>query len=1490
MKHLVVISVLLAAATLLFTIPGCRDRDALLSPGGPSGSLQLSVSFAVEDEALPEPEMAATEKKGKADGKGSSAGLSAAIYAMDVEVYDGSQDVPVSLATGVITINWDDSSFSSVIDAEAGSDRAVAVRAYGSDEAVVYLGLDTGINLVAGEVYSSWITMRSFVPVISGYTRISQDGQIQLSWTQIDNATSYILHESNRANFATYDSLVFTGQNSAVLSGRPGGDRYFRVLARSNYAVGSPSAAVKVQVSSSPVFSIQSPPLTGTTVQSGQPVLFMAQVLQTFQDQINNESIGWLSSLDGFFAAGEIALYSGLSQGDHRITVVYQEDFSLFSFDTVSVTVSSSGNLAPQVTLEYPSDSSSFNQGEAILFLASGVDPEDGSLTSENFYWLSSRDGFFGKGSVLEYDQLSLGDHILTVVGVDETGAAGLDSIDLSVVYSGANTAPKAGIITPLAGSVFAPGDPVLFQGLAEDNEEGLLSGEALTWTSSLDGGLGTGAVLVVSDLSPGDHTLFLTAVDAMNAADLDSVAISVAVGASQPPSAVITLPQDGSIFQLGANIRFIAEGEGEIDEYLWFSSSTGVLGSGRMIESYALPLGSNIVYLAVVDSRGAAGLDSVRVEIVSSGGNQAPQVTISSPFDGTAFDDDHPIYLSAAAFDPEDGALEGTDLSWYESTDGVWVFLDFGEEIFVSSLTVGDHRLKVVAVDHLGAAGLDSVDISVVSSGGSESPSAVIVSPPDGGQYNQGAGILFSAEVTGITEEEAAEGRVWWSSDMAGRFATGVFTVEHGLPLGSQWVYLSAVAETGAAARDSVRVEVISSGGNRSPEVTLVSPESSSSWPGGSSIPFLGLATDPEEGELSGESLSWNSSLAGKFGSGEYLVYSSLPEGTQWVHFVAVDALGAAGSDSVEINVGGGSGNQAPVASIVYPADGLSFAIGTPVLFAGGAADPEEGNLSGEQLQWYSSISGTLGTGDYLIRSDLAEGEHQIILLATDGQGLTGFAEVNITIEPGGNLSPVTVISSPQTGSAFAIGSSVTFTGTASDPEDGVLPGSSLTWISSIDDELGTGASLTTDQLSPGAHNIVLMAKDSRDAGAFDTVSISLSYPPTAEILSPLDGTSFPVGAPIEFSGSANDPEDGVLPSSALLWRSSLEEDPIGVGAIFVIRNLRLGTHQITLIASDQLGLADSVEVTIEVVAVPDTVVSTISVGSAPLRVAVDPLSDIAYLTNSGDNSLSVVDLQSLNETNRIGVGNNPIGLAISQSLGRVYIANTSGNNISVVEGNSVAQTIPVSFQPVGVAVNHDESLVFVSNSNAASISVISTTESSVVHTIAGVGNSPEDLLIPPTGNLLYVSNYGNVSDTSEDEVAAINLNDYTISRIPVGDKPMGLASLADGSLVFVTNSGSNTVSIIRTSDLQVLTDVSVGLVPTDCAVSPDDNQLYVVNSGSGDISVVDISSKTVIEVIPDVGQQPYGIAIYDDPVEDRVLALVTDRDTGNLVILLVR
>ncbi|MDQ7054056.1 MAG: hypothetical protein Q9P14_14670 [candidate division KSB1 bacterium] len=50
-------------------------------------------------------------------------------------------------------------------------------------------------------------------------------------------------------------------------------------------------------------------------------------------------------------------------------------------------------------------------------------------------------------------------------------------------------------------------------------------------------------------------------------------------------------------------------------------------------------------------------------------------------------------------------------------------------------------------------------------------------------------------------------------------------------------------------------------------------------------------------------------------------------------------------------------------------------------------------------------------------------------------------------------------------------------------------------------------------------------------------------NQPPTATITQPADGSTHPVGQPIDYAGDATDPEDGVLPASAFTWKVILPQ-----------------------------------------------------------------------------------------------------------------------------------------------------------------------------------------------------------------------------------------------------------------------------------------------------------------------------------------------------------
>ena len=101
----------------------------------------------------------------------------------------------------------------------------------------------------------------------------------------------------------------------------------------------------------------------------------------------------------------------------------------------------------------------------------------------------------------------------------------------------------------------------------------------------------------------------------------------------------------------------------------------------------------------------------------------------------------------------------------------------------------------------------------------------------------------------------------------------------------------------------------------------------------------------------------------------------------------------------------------------------------------------------------------------------------------------------------PGGSTAPVanppTVrILTPTSGSSFPVGTVVTLSGSASDPEDGDLS-STIVWRSNLQGLLGTGHSNLAVSLTAGTHTITASATDSNGATSQATVTVSITNPP---------------------------------------------------------------------------------------------------------------------------------------------------------------------------------------------------------------------------------------------------------------------------------------------------------------------------------------------------------------------------------------------------------
>lgn len=182
--------------------------------------------------------------------------------------------------------------------------------------------------------------------------------------------------------------------------------------------------------------------------------------------------------------------------------------------------------------------------------------------------------------------------------------------------------------------------------------------------------------------------------------------------------------------------------------------------------------------------------------------------------------------------------------------------------------------------------------------------------------------------------------------------------------------------------------------------------------------------------------------------------------------------------------------GNTAPVVTITAPADGTTVTSGTSLNFTGTANDAEDGNISGS-ISWNSSIDGSLGSGAST-SATLSIGTHTITATATDSGSLSGSDSITVTVNSPANTAPVVTITAPADGTSVSEGTSLTFTGTANDAEDGDIS-SSISWSSSIDGALGSGAS-TSATLSVGSHTITASATDSGSLSGNDAITVTVT------------------------------------------------------------------------------------------------------------------------------------------------------------------------------------------------------------------------------------------------------------------------------------------------------------------------------------------------------------------------------------------------------------
>jgi YVTN family beta-propeller protein len=293
-----------------------------------------------------------------------------------------------------------------------------------------------------------------------------------------------------------------------------------------------------------------------------------------------------------------------------------------------------------------------------------------------------------------------------------------------------------------------------------------------------------------------------------------------------------------------------------------------------------------------------------------------------------------------------------------------------------------------------------------------------------------------------------------------------------------------------------------------------------------------------------------------------------------------------------------------------------------------------------------------------------------------------------------------------------------------------------------------------------------------------------------------------------------------------------------------------------------------------------------------------------LAIILNSGEATVSLIDMASRKVTKTFHVGKEPHHLMMTPDEKTLLVANAAGDDIvllnpitgdmtgripkiidpyqigyspnnkwfvtaanrldrvDVYAANGaefkLAKSIPAAKTPSHIAFTSDSKLAFVTLQDSAEVVAIDL-EKQVIIWRMPTGPVPAGLWMTPKDQYLLVG------ITGADYVQVIDWrNRKEIKRIKTANGAHNFRPLGDKKHVFVTNRVASTISLLNMQTLEKVGDIT-GLPagPDDMELTPDGKTLWVTLRFSKKVGVIDVPSMKLIDVIP-VGRSPHGVFFY--------------------------
>ena len=196
------------------------------------------------------------------------------------------------------------------------------------------------------------------------------------------------------------------------------------------------------------------------------------------------------------------------------------------------------------------------------------------------------------------------------------------------------------------------------------------------------------------------------------------------------------------------------------------------------------------------------------------------------------------------------------------------------------------------------------------------------------------------------------------------------------------------------------------------------------------------------------------------------------------------------------------------------------------------------------------------------------------------------------------------------------------------------------------------------------------------------------------------------------------------------------------------------------------------------------------------------------------------------------------------------VYRINRSNYEIDAI--------YPVGSVPKVVEATPDNKYVLAANWCSYTVSVISVAAQKVVKNIK-IGRYPRGIAISNDSKLAYVAEMGG------NRIHVINLEDFSVTYIPIGSNPRAIVLSPDNTKMYVTMNLSGKVASWDLVANKAGKSVKTGEAARSLAISSDGTTMFVVNFKSNTMSKVRTSDMKVLETIK-ACNEPIGVT-YDVP-----------------------